>query len=132
MIETAIFTSAEGNGTRWRLTGVADPSPTWHYVELRFDVAGGEVLGYLVSRATGEEDSLDDVRFNGTSLSFRLPSVVGGRRVLAPGFERSPRCALGLVGDREFRGYYVDEQDARLDRDHELKLVKVQDDVISL
>jgi hypothetical protein len=133
VIETAVFTSPDGNGTRWRLQGVSDAAARWHYVSLKFDVAGGQVVGVLVLGNTGEEVPLDDVRFNGTSLSFRMPSVLPGRKSgLAPGLTRAPRVALTLVGDGEFRGYYVDELDARLDPEHELKLVRVQDDVISL
>ena len=134
MIETAVFTSPDGNGTRWRLLGVTDDAlRSRHHVRLKFDVAGGQVIGSMVLWGTEEEVPLDDVRFNGTSLSFRLPSVLpGAKSVLAKGFSRAPRLALTLVGDREFRGYYVDELDARLDSEHELKLVRVVDDVISL
>ncbi len=134
MIETAIFTSPDGGGTRWRLQGAVDsPADSWHYVHLRFDVAGGEILGYLILRDTGEEIPLDDVRFDGTHLSFRLPSTLpGGKSKLARGMARVPRFLATLVGDREFRGYYVDESDSRLEPAIELKLVREKDEVISL
>ena len=133
MIETAVFTSPDGNGTRWRLLGVAaDAARSRHHVRLQFDIAGGQLVGALVLWGTDEQVPLDEVRFNGTSLSFRLPSAQGGQSVLAPGFSKVPRLALTLVGDREFRGYYVDELDARLEPAHEMKLVRAEDDVISL
>ncbi len=134
MIETAIFTSPDGNGTRWRLLGAADDAArSKHHVQLKFDVAGGQVLGYLVLWGTDEEVPLDDVRFEGAALSFRLPSNLPGRKSgLAPGFTRAPRLLANLVADREFRGYYVDELDARLDPARELKLVREDDEVTSL
>ncbi len=134
VIETAIFTSPDGNATRWRLLGVGgDAARSRHHVQLKFDIAGGQVLGYLVLWGTDEEVPLDDVRFDGTALSFRLPSKLPGRNsVLAPGFAKAPRLLAKPVADGEFRGYYVDESDARLDPAHELKLVREEDDVTSL
>jgi hypothetical protein len=133
MIETAIFTSPDGNGTRWRLLGATDDAvKSRHHVRLKFDIAAGQILGYLVLWGTDEEIPLDDVQFNGTALSFRLPAIQKGVRVLAPGFTRAPRLLATLVGDREFRGYYVDESDARLEPAIELKLVKEEDEVITL
>ena len=127
-LETAVFASADGNGTRWRLQGVADPAARSHYVALKFDVAGGQVLGLLVNRRTEEEVPLDDVRFDGARLSFRLPA----RSLPAGGPSRSPRLSLTLVADTEFRGYYVDELDRRLEPVQEMKLLKVAEEVQSL
>ncbi len=134
VIETAIFTSADGNSTRWRLLGIADEAAgPRRYVQLKFDVAGGQILGYLVLRGSGEEVPLDDVRFDAMSLWFRLPSTLpGGVAALDKRFARAPRLALTLVGDREFRGYHVDESDVRLDPARELRLVREDDEVVSL
>ncbi len=129
MIETAVFTSAEGNGTRWRLKGMADAA-RWHGVALRFDVAGGQVVGGLVRWQSDEELPLQDVWFDGTRLSFRLP-VVRALDGTAPA-GKPPRLSLTLVGDREFRGHYVDDLDARLDAGHEVRMSRAEDDVISL
>ncbi len=130
MIETAVFTSAAGGGTDWRLRGVGDTA-RWHYVSLKFDVWGGQVVGALVLRNTGEEIALEDVRFDGTRLSFRLPTLRDTAGTVV-GPEKTPRLSLTLVSDREFRGYHVDDLDARLDAEHELRLSRIDDDVISL
>ena len=131
MIETAVFTSADGNGTLWRLRGVSDAS-RWHYLLLKFDVSGGQVVGALVLRRTGEETPLDDVRFDGMHLSFRLPTAISNVGTMVEPGDRTPRLSLTLVGDREFRGYHVDELDARLEPAHEMRLSRVEEDVVSL
>ncbi len=130
MIETAVFTSAEGGGTRWRLRGAGDAA-RWQCITLRFDVFGGQVVGVFVLRGTGEEVSLEDVRFDGTRLSFRLPALANrGAAVLS--LEKGPRLSLTLTSDREFRGYYVDDLDARVDAEHEMRLSRVEETVVAL
>ena len=128
MLETALFASSDGTGTDWRLLGVADhAAAAWHYVHLKFDVIGGQLAGWLVRRDSGEEIPLVDVLFDATRLSLRLP----GRPPADSGLEKMPRLSLALFGDREFRGYYVDEMDKRLDPVHELKLVKSDEEFIT-
>jgi hypothetical protein len=124
VIETALFGSPDGSGTRWRLLGAADAITSWHHVQLKFDITGGQLQGALVLRGTGEEIPLVDLSFDGTSLSLRLPGPgIGDGRLAKP-----PRLSLTLVDDREFRGYYVDESGARIQPAIQLKLIKVENE----
>ncbi len=129
MLETALFGSPDGTGTRWRLMGIADDlARSRHYVRMKFDIIGGQLQGALVAWNTDEEIPLVDVRFDGIRLSLRLPGTTPRQGVMT----KTPRLSLVLSRDREFRGYYVDELNRRLDPDHELKLVKIDEEVSSL
>jgi hypothetical protein len=128
-----MFGSPDGTGTGWRLSGVADiAAASKHHVQLRFDVTGGQLQGWLVLHGSGDEIALDEVRFDGTSLSLRLPASLLARLPVTTGGDgrpaKPPRLSLTLMEDREFRGYYVDESGTRLDPDHQLRLVKVDDE----
>ncbi len=142
MLEVALFGSPDGSGTRWRLLGANDDiARSRNYVRLKFDVIGGQLNGTLIAWHTEEEVPLVDVRFDGVRLSLRLPSAdtIRGPQPAAAGSARvgsvaarTARLSLTLSRDREFRGFYVDDLNRRLDPDHELKLVKVDDEVASL
>ncbi len=126
MIETAMFTSPDGNGTRWRLVGLsADPK---RRVPVRFDVAGGQILGSATLWGSEEEVGLTEIRFDGLRFSFRLPR--GFLPATAP--LTSPTVALTLVSDREFRGFLTDDAGAQIAPATEVKLLRVTDDVATL
>ncbi len=126
MIETAMFTSPEGTGTQWRLVGLsADPK---RRVPVKFDVAGGQILGSAVRWGSEEEVGLTEIRFDGLRLSFRLPG--GFLPASAP--VRSPVVSLTLKSDREFQGFLADDAGARLEPVTEVRLVRVADEVASL
>lgn len=126
MIETAMFTSPDGTGTRWRLVGLgADPK---RRVPVTFDVAGGQILGSATRWGSEEAVPLTEIRFDGLRLSFRLP----GGFLPAGAPLRSPTVALTLASDKEFRGHLADDAGARLPSSGELKLLRVADEVGSL
>ncbi len=142
MLEVALFGSSDGSGTRWRLLGANDDiARSRHYVRLKFDVIGGRLEGALIAWHTEEELPLVDVRFDGIRLSMRLPvpETLRGSTTSASGAARSPggqlkdaRLSLVLARDREFRGFYVDDLNRRVDPDRELKLVRMDDEVAAL
>jgi hypothetical protein len=104
--------------------GATDAVTSWHHVQLKFDITGGQLQGALVLRGAGEEIPLVDLSFDGTSLSLRLP----GQGISNGRLAKPPRLSLTLVDDREFRGYYVDESGARIPPAIQLKLVKVENE----